>query len=68
MFAVFKEEMGREEEPRAVVLLENLRGRDQLGADGIIILKRTSNQSCETVDYINLAQKKGHVEGFCEHG
>ena len=39
MFAVFKEEMGRGEEPRAEMSLENLRERDQIGVDGIIILK-----------------------------
>jgi len=39
MFAVFKEEMGKEEEPSAEMSLENLRERDQIGVDGIMILK-----------------------------
>jgi hypothetical protein len=41
---------------------------EDLELDGRIILKWTFKKQNGSVDWIDLAQNRGRVAGFCEHG
>ena len=50
------------------VIVKEKNHLEDLDLDGRIILKDTFKKQNGSVDWIDLAQNRGRVAGFCEHG